>query len=99
MSEDEAEAEKEKTILVAVDGDRKRMRLLPYTLANVEELVEITFYLLSSEIIPEDLKAEILSALEPLKLQPVTFDSNDRLFQDAPGEEKLVKFLKAIGLA
>ena len=98
MDENEVEAEKEKTVLVAVASDSKQARLLPYSLANVEELVEIIFYLLSLEIIREDLKAEVLSALEPLERIPVKLASSDGLAQDAPHEERLADFLKTMEL-
>jgi hypothetical protein len=70
MDKNEGKAEKEKTVLVAVNSNTKEARLLPYTLADVEKLVKIVFYLLSLEIIPEKLKAEVISTLEPLKPAP-----------------------------
>jgi hypothetical protein len=55
--------ENEKTVLVAVNG--KGARLLPYTLANVEELIELAFGLSEEHGIPEDLQADIAHALAP----------------------------------
>ena len=55
--------ENEKTVLVAVNG--KGARLLPYTLANVEELIELAFGLSEERDIPEDLRAELVHALGP----------------------------------
>ncbi|MGC1376665.1 MAG: hypothetical protein WA821_10590 [Anaerolineales bacterium] len=83
MNEDELEieAEKERTVLLAVNS--KGARLLPYTLADVEELAELISYLLSPEGIPEDLKADALSALEAFQA-----------LQNAPREEKLINFLE-----
>jgi len=83
MNEDEleTEAEKEKTVLLAVNS--KSARLLPYTLANVEEWAEMITYFLRLESIPENLKADALSALEAFQT-----------LQDAPREEKQIDFLE-----
>jgi hypothetical protein len=57
--------ENEKTVLVAVNSNTKEARLLPYTLANVEELIELAFGLSEERDIPEDLRAELIHALGP----------------------------------
>ncbi|MGC1376445.1 MAG: hypothetical protein WA821_09485 [Anaerolineales bacterium] len=83
MNEDELEieAEKERTVLLAVNS--KGARLLPYTLADVEELAELISYFLSPEGIPEDLKADALSALEAFQA-----------LQDAPRAERQIDLLE-----
>jgi hypothetical protein len=54
--------ENEKTVLLAVNGSGAR--LLPYTLANVEELIELAHFLRDQENIPGDVQAEIKGTLE-----------------------------------
>ena len=61
--------ENKKTVLVAVNSDTKEARLLPYTLADIEELVELA-HCLEYEDIPEDLKKEFADVLVPLVLSP-----------------------------
>ena len=57
--------EDEKTVLLA--ADTKGTRLLPYTLANVEELIELAHFLLDQEDTPEEIRAEFESALEQIE--------------------------------
>ena len=60
--------ENEETVLVAVNSNTKEARLLPYTLANVEELIELALCLLDQEDVPQDLKADFEHALAPFAL-------------------------------
>jgi hypothetical protein len=53
----------EKTVLLAVND--AGARLLPYTLAKVEELIELALCLLDQEDVPQDLKADFEHALAP----------------------------------
>ena len=61
---DELINENEKTILLAANAEGTR--LLPYTLANVEELIELAFFVSAQEDIPEDIQTEFKGVLERL---------------------------------
>ena len=51
----------EKTILLAVNDSSAK--LLPYTLANVEELIELAHFLIEQEEVSKDIRAEFESAI------------------------------------
>jgi len=53
--------EDEKTVLLA--ADTKGTRLLPYSLANVEELIELAHFVLDQKDIPEEIQGEFENAL------------------------------------
>ena len=57
--------ENEKTVLLAVNDISAR--LLPYTLASVEELIELAHFLIDQEEIPKDIKVEFNNVLERLR--------------------------------
>ena len=59
--DDEETIQTEKTILLAVNENSAR--LLPYTLANVEELMELAHFLIEQEEIPKDIRAEFEGVL------------------------------------
>ena len=59
--DDEEMIQTEKTILLAVNDSSAK--LLPYTLANVEELMELAHFLIEQEEIPKDIRAEFESAI------------------------------------
>ena len=59
--DDEEMIQTEKTILLAVNENSAR--LLPYTLANVDELIELAHFLVEQEEIPKDIRAEFKSAI------------------------------------
>ena len=62
--DDEQATENQKTVLLAANDEGTR--LLPYTLANVEELIELAHFAVDQEEIPKDIKAEFKSALDRL---------------------------------
>jgi len=61
--DDEETFVNEKTVLLAVND--AGARLLPYTLAKVEELIELGMCLLDQEDVPQDVKADFEHALGP----------------------------------
>ena len=58
-------SENETTILLAVN--RSSARLLPYTLANVDELIEMGRFLLDQEDVPDDIQAEIKGVIDRIE--------------------------------
>ena len=58
----EEATENQKTVLLAANDSGSR--LLPYTLANVEELIELGQCLVDQDDVPEDLRSDFKSALD-----------------------------------
>lgn len=54
-------SENGKTLLLAVN--HSSARLIPYTLANVEELIELAHFLLDQHDVPEEIRGEFENAL------------------------------------
>ena len=65
MSEQKSEGER--TVLVAVKSQSKEAWLLPYTLENVDELIELSQCLLDQDDIPQDIKTDFGRMLELIK--------------------------------
>ena len=65
INHDPNEKGDEKTVLLAASATNTR--LLPYSLSNVEELIELAHFLLDQHDVPEEIRGEFETALARFK--------------------------------